>query len=116
MSVALTPEELQLAYEADLLHEAKNYLDITWSDLNADEKLMGQLRRGIAYISAKTGVSTSAFAGDSVDYRAQELLFNYVLYDRAGAVDQFKKNYRSDIVGLRIKWEVARANEAESEG
>ena len=97
----------------ELLAEAKNYLDITWEDEDADEKLRGQLRRGIAFISAKTGVLPSAFAGDSVDDRAQELLFNYVLYDRAGAVDQFKRNYRSDIVGLRIRWEVANASRAE---
>lgn len=96
----------------ELLAEAKNYLDITWEDEDADEKLRGQLRRGIAFISAKTGVLPSAFAGDSVDDRAQELLFNYVLYDRAGAVDQFKRNYRSDIVGLRIRWEVANASES----
>lgn len=98
----------------ELLAEAKNYLDITWKDTAADNKLRGQLRRGIAFISAKTGVEASAFAGDSVDDRAQELLFNYVLYDRAGAVDQFKKNYRSDIVGLRIRWEVANAPQSES--
>ena len=96
----------------ELLAEAKNYLDITWEDEDADEKLRGQLRRGIAFISAKTGVLPSAFAGDSVDDRAQELLFNYVLNDRAGAVDQFKRNYRSDIVGLRIRWEVANASES----
>ena len=94
-----------------LLSAAKNYLDITWTDESADEKLKGQLRRGIAYISAKTGVDASAFDGDSVDYRAQELLFNYVLYDRSGSVDQFKKNYRSDFIGLHARWEVSRRNE-----
>lgn len=103
MSVIVIPEEL--------LNAAKNYLDITWTDESTDEKLKGQLRRGIAYISAKTGVNASAFAGNSVDYRAQELLFNYVLYDRAGAVDQFKKNYRSDIIGLHLRWEVSMRDE-----
>lgn len=96
-----------------LLDEAKNYLDITWEDEAEDSKLAGQLRRGIDFIRAKTGVSPSAFAGDAVDGRAQELLFNYVLYDRAGAVDQFKRNYRPDIVGLRIRWEVANASQSE---
>lgn len=96
----------------ELLAEAKNFLDITWEDEDSDKKLEGQLRRGIDYISAKTGVDPSAFAGDNTNYRAQELLFNYLLYDRAGAVDQFKKNYKSDIVGLRIKWEVANASES----
>lgn len=97
----------------ELLAEAKNYLDITWEDAAADSKLRGQLRRGIAFISAKTGVEASAFAGDSVDDRAQELLFNYVLYDRAGAVDQFKINYRSDLIGLKMRQEVENAATAE---
>lgn len=116
MSANLTPEEAQVVYENALLLEVKRYLDITWDDIETDAKLLGQLRRGIAYISAKTGVSASAFAGDLVDYRAQELLFNYVLYDRAGAVDQYKRQYLSDIIGLKIRWEVARANATESEG
>lgn len=97
-----------------LLAEAKNFLDITWDDEAADRKLTGQIRRGIAYITSKTGVEASAFEGDGVNDRAQELLFNYLLYDRAGALDQFKKNYLSDIVGLRIKWEVENASKSES--
>lgn len=97
----------------DLLNEVKNFLDITWDDEAADKKLTGQIRRGIAYITSKTGVDESAFDGEGVDYRAQELLFNYVLYDRAGAVDQFKKNYLSDIVGLRTRWEVENAPKSE---
>ena len=97
----------------ELLAEAKNYLDITWEDTAADEKLRGQLRRGIAYISAKTGVAASAFSGEATDDRAQELLFYYVLHDRAGALDEFKRKYREDIVGLRIRWEVLNAPRAE---
>ncbi len=97
---------------AELLAEAKNFLDITWEDDAGDQKLTGQIRRGIAYITAKTGVKASAFAGDTVDERAQELLFNYLLYDRSGAVDQFKKNYSQDIIGLKIREEVRRATAA----
>lgn len=106
MSAYVIPEQLLAA--------AKNYLDITWDDADTDAKLTGQLQRGIAYITAKTGVDSSAFAGEDVDLRAQELLFNYLLYDRAGSVNEFKKNYRSDILGLRIRWEVA--NAARTEG
>ena len=36
----------------ELLTEAKNYLDITWTDEESDKKLRGQIRRGIAYITA----------------------------------------------------------------
>lgn len=93
----------------ELLAEAKNFLDITWDDPASDGKLAGQIQRGIAYIIAKTGVQETDFEGEDADGRAQELLFNYLLYDRAGALDQFKKNYRSDIVGLRIRWEVEHA-------
>ena len=96
----------------ELMTVAKNYLDITWTDEAADAKLEGQLRRGMSYIMAKTGVSESAFAGDDVDYRAQELLLNYVLYDRQGSADQFKKAYRSDIIGLHARWEVQNASSA----
>lgn len=95
-----------------LLEEVKNYLDITWTDAEADKKLKGQIRRGISYIVSKTGVKETDFEGEDADDRAQELLFNYLLYDRAGALDQFKKNYQSDIVGLRIRWEVRNATES----
>ena len=99
-----------------LLDEVKNYLGITWTDTDLDTQLTGMIRRGIAYLCAKTGVEASAFDGENVNLRAQELLFNYVLYDRAGSVNQFKVNYSSDIMGLRMKWEVENAvNETDAE-
>lgn len=102
---------------AGLIAEAKNYLDITWTDCDGEAKLAGQIRRGIAYISGKTGVPHTAYESDSADYdpRAQELLFNYLLYDRAGSADQFRTNYKSDLIGLRIRWEVAN-HAADAEG
>ncbi len=98
-----------------LLDEVKNYLDITWEDQDADRKLTGQIERGIAYLCAKTGVTASAFdsQGDKYNQRAVELLYNYVLYDRAGALNQFKDAYLPDIIGLHIVWEVANAPESE---
>lgn len=93
----------------NLLAEVKNYLDITWNDTDADAKITGQIRRGIAYISSKTGLSASDFDGDDADDRAKELLFNYVLYDRSGAANEFKTNYKSDLIGLRIRQEVRNA-------
>ena len=96
-----------------LLSEVKNYLGITWTDSDMDTQLTGMIRRGIAYISSKTGVEVTAYTGEDVNYRAQELLFNYVLYDRAGSVNDFKVNYRADLIGLRINWEVDNAPAAE---
>lgn len=97
-----------------LLSEVKNYLGITWNDSDMDTQLTGMIRRGIAYISSKTGVEVTAYTGEDVNYRAQELLFNYVLYDRAGSVNDFKVNYRADLIGLRMNWEVDNAPAAES--
>lgn len=96
-----------------LLNEVKTYLGITWDDSDLNNQLTGMIRRGIAYISSKTGVAAADFSGENVNLRAQELLFNYVLYDRAGSVNEFKVNYRADLVGLRINWEVENATAAE---
>lgn len=96
-----------------LLSEVKNYLGITWNDSDMDTQLTGMIRRGIAYISSKTGVEVTAYTGEDVNLRAQELLFNYVLYDRAGSVNDFKVNYRADLIGLRLNWEVDNAPAAE---
>lgn len=98
----------------ELLAESKNFLDITWTDPDTDTKLKGQIRRGIAYITAKTGVKASAFAGESVDDRAQELLFNYLLYTRAGALDQFVQNYAYELNSLRRRTLVAARREGGS--
>lgn len=102
---------------AGLLAEAKNYLDITWQDADGDAKLTGQIRRGIAFISAKTGVPQTAYESDSESYdeRAQELLFNYLLYDRAGSADQFRSNYAPALNGIRMREEVKR-HAASAEG
>lgn len=93
----------------ELLQEVKDYLDITWEDEVTDRKLKGQIRRGIAFIADKTGVDRTAetFSGEG-DERAQMLLFNYLLYDRAGALDQFVRNYRSEIIGLKLIMDVKR--------
>ena len=95
----------------ELLAEAKNFLDITWEDADTDTKLRGQIRRGIAYITEKTGVKASVFAGGSVDDRAQDLLFNYLLYARAGALEQFYQNYAYELNSLRRRTMVAARKE-----
>ena len=86
---------------ADLLAEAKTYLDITWTDTETDAKLAGVLQRGIAYIADKTGIADVAS-----DDRTKELLFSYALYDRSGSLDAFKRNYAPDFIGLQIRTEV----------
>lgn len=106
---------MSVTVSAQLLAEAKRFLDITWDDDETDAKLTGEIRRGVSYITAKTGVSASAFAGDSADDRAQDLLFSYLLYSRAGAVDQFQRNYSPELNSLRRRSMVQARLEVEDE-
>lgn len=99
----------------ELLSEAKNFLDISWKDDATDQKLKGEIRRGVAYITEKTGVKASVFSGEDVNDRAQTLLFNYLLYSRAGALDQFYLNYAFELNSLRRRTRVAAAREEKNE-
>lgn len=83
--------------EKKLLGEIKNYLDITWDDSLGDEKMLGMIKRGMAAISGKVGACD--FCGETQE---KALLFDYVMYARAGEIPQFWQNYRSEIVSLQI--------------
>ena len=91
---------------AKLLEDVKNHLDITWTDEEGrgGEKLSGMIKRSMDRLDE--------IAGEELDYEAEakprELLFNRVMYDRSGALDDFAKNYSSDLVGLRIGKQVER--------
>lgn len=83
--------------EKKLLSEIKNYLDITWDDSLGDEKMLGMIKRGMAAISGKVGACD--FCGETQE---KALLFDYVMYARAGEIPQFWQNYRSEILSLQI--------------
>ena len=80
-----------------LLDEVKNYLDITWDESQGDKKLEGIIKRGMAAISGKIGECNFY---EETQERA--LLFDYVMYARAGEIPQFWMNYREDILSLQI--------------
>lgn len=105
----MTNEEL-LAAAAVLLPAVRNYLDITWVDDAGDQKLTGIIARGIQYINDK--------AGAEMDYNlegpARSLLFDYCRYARSNALDDFSKNYLSEILALQISQEVDAYVEEES--
>lgn len=81
----------------NLLDDIKNYLDITWDDPMGDQKIMGMIQRGIAAIKGKIGECNFY---EETQERA--LLFDYVMYARAGEIPQFWENYRTDIISLQI--------------
>lgn len=86
----------------ELLAGAKNYLDMTWPDEDADRKLAGILVRGMAYLNHRAGMP--------LDYgeegTARALLLDYARYVRAGALQDFGADFASELLGLHIAGEV----------
>ena len=78
-----------------LLNDVKNYLDITWDDTLGDQKIEGMVRRGMAAIK----IGECNFYEETQE---RALLFDYVMYARAGEIPQFWKNYRDEIISLQI--------------
>lgn len=91
-----------------LLDEVKNYLDITWETTEAENtKLSGMITRGQVAIKGKIGQCDFEH-----DTQEKTLLFMHVMYERSGALDEFWKNYRGEIMSLRLRKRVE-AYEAE---
>ena len=80
-----------------LLSDIKNYLDITWDDTLGDQKYMGMVQRGMAAIKGTIGECNFY---EETQERA--LLFDYVMYARAGEIPQFWANYKEEILSLQI--------------
>lgn len=91
-----------------LFDEVRNYLDITW-EMSQEEKdkLNGMIQRGKAALTGKIGECD--FESDTQE---KTLLFNHVMYERSGALDEFWNNYRGDIISLRLRKKVQK-HEAE---
>lgn len=90
--------------DSKLLDDVKNYLDITWADDATDKKICGMISRSMNYFNKLTG-STLDY---DVEDTPRELLFLRVMYDRAGALDDFKKNYLNELNGLVMRERVKR--------
>ena len=95
-----------MAIPEGLLNAVRNYLDITWTDDAGDEKLSGIIARGMKYID-RTGGAQFDY---TVEDKPRELLFDYCRYARSGALDEFQKNYLSELLSLQIQTEVTAYN------
>lgn len=75
---------------AELLSDVENYLDITWSDPDTDQKISGLIAAGAVYLDSK--LPQPADYGQ--DGLPRTLLFEYVRYARDSALDVFENNYQ----------------------
>ena len=80
-----------------LLEDIRADQDITWCDSETERKLRNQVALGMAYLDNKLGCK-----GDyGVAGYPRTLLFEYVRYARAGALDVFEANYLSMILAMQ---------------
>lgn len=94
----------------NLLNDIRNYLDITWEDSEGDKKLSGIIQRGIKYIDYIAGIQLDY----EVEDKPRELLFDYVMYVRSNALNEFQSNYLHKILSLQIESEVKNIDQAEA--
>lgn len=90
--------------DAELLESLKQDQGVTWSDAATDSSCRNHAAGGMARIDELLGES-----GDySVPGDARTLLFEYVRYARAGALDVFEGNYQHTILSAQNKRRLAR--------
>lgn len=95
-----------------LLDAAKRKLNITWYDVETEQRVSDILETAIPTMRHKLGVP------DDFDWTTpgQELnlLLSWVLYEWNHASGEFDDNYRNDILQARQKWEVAAYADAQT--
>lgn len=89
-----------------LLNLIKVDLGYKWCDDSTNEKLKHLIAEGLAYLKKY---------GPSADFQSDEfaisLLKNYVLYALSNATDDFKVNYREDIMLFRDEGSAKNVNQ-----
>lgn len=92
----------------ELLHDVKNYLNITWSDEATDEKIRGLIVSGQAYLDWKGGAA--------LDYETpgmpRTLLMEWVRYARDSATDVFETNFQALLLTMQHERMMADAVES----
>lgn len=92
----------------ELFLAAKRELLITWEDVDTDGRVLEHLNNGAAEIDR--------IAGMAQDYTSpgtpRRLLFEYARYARAEALNEWRQNYRSELIGLQVD-RIAREAEAD---
>ena len=83
-----------------LLSDIKDYLDITWDDRTTNQKMNGIIARGKRLIARHAAKSHVDFEEECEE---RDLLFQYCRLDWAGVPEEFKKIYKSDLIGLRLE-------------
>lgn len=90
---------------ATLLELLKSRLDITWVDDSTDAKLKQFIEDGVSAFATLTGESDFDYTVPSTQ---RELLFTRCQYALENMLDDFSKNYQSEIVSMINRAKVKR--------
>lgn len=90
-----------------LLDLLKAKIDITWSDSATDSKLKEFIESSIAWFVEKTGYVEFNYLQASTE---RELILTRVQYARENMLDDFSKNYKSEIVAMINRAKVRKYN------
>lgn len=80
----------------ELLKIVLNRLNITWTDEATNEKITNIIENGKSELDRLSGIENDY----QVAGQAQALLINYCVYALENQLDQFKINYKSDLVSF----------------
>lgn len=90
-----------------LLEDIKDYLNIRWIDVKTDQNILGMIKRGMARLQKIAGVSSLDFEKEDLP---RQLLFDYVRYANAQALEMFEKNFQSELLELHLEYQAALIN------
>lgn len=107
-------KDLTLIEKEKLLGEVKSFLDITWDDDDTDREIWRNITTSIKYLDDVVGYELDymieSAEGEelylSLCSEAYDLMKTRVYYMREKALDDFEKNYRSDLTRLYLKGRV----------
>lgn len=91
------------------LQTVKNYLDVTWEDAQTDAKIAGIIKRAENTLCNYAGAQISFFEGSE----EEQLLFDLCRYIYNHAFEEFKVNFRDDLIMLRAKYKVETMEESD---
>lgn len=92
-----------------MLDEIKNYLNITYDDIDMDKKLGAVISRAEHILN---GYASSEIDFET-DLSSKQLLFDLCRYIWNDAYEDFKTNYVSELIMLRANYEVIGDEETE---
>lgn len=85
-----------------LLSDINDYLHITWNDEKTNKNTTGMINRGMSRLNNIAGVPELDFMKEELP---RQLLFDYVRYANAQALEMFEKNFQSELLTLHYDYQ-----------